>query len=182
MENAIRLVITILFIALIAVTILFFGLFGLVPLKRAVQGLRAPTSTEEAADYPAPVLPATSSVEVSLPEEPAKPVMPEPLPPPPPKPEPPAAPSFVSFVDIKGENGKLSPDSITVPNFNLVRILFTAVDADYNISFPDFAAGISLKKGESGSFQFQASPVGEYRFTCDVCVPPFEGMLIVQAK
>ncbi len=75
--------------------------------------------------------------------------------------------------EIKGEGGAFQPAELIVPEGGRVQINFTAVDADYDISFaPPIGAYLKAKKGETATFGFDASnsKVGAYTFVCkDFC-------------
>lgn len=94
----------------------------------------------------------------------------------------PVGSGFIRTFELKGEGDKIVPDTIVVNDGDLVKFIFTAVDKDYVISFPDFGLGPTVKKGESARFQLQATPFGEYKFTCSTCKPVFEGRLLVNKK
>ena len=69
-----------------------------------------------------------------------------------------------------------------VNELDLLIIRLTAVDADYNLSFPDFGVNKNVSQGETVKFQIQAGRFGEYQFFCTVCVPEVVGTLIVNKK
>ena len=84
--------------------------------------------------------------------------------------------------EIKGEGGKFIPSTLVVNELDLLIIRLTAVDADYNLSFPDFGVNKNVSQGETVKFQIQAGRFGEYQFFCTVCVPEVVGTLIVNEK
>ncbi len=84
--------------------------------------------------------------------------------------------------EIKAENGKYEPSVFVVNNLDMLTIEFTAVDDAYNLFFPDFGVYIASAKGETKKRQFQASPTGEYKFSCRDCGKEIEGKLIVNQK
>lgn len=84
--------------------------------------------------------------------------------------------------EIKAESGKFSPSTIVVNDGDIVTIRLTAVDGDYNIFFPDFGSYLAAKKGETKKTQFQATPFGQYMFSCKDCGNEARGTLIVNEK
>lgn len=85
--------------------------------------------------------------------------------------------------EIKAEKGKFSPSTIVVNEMDVITISLTAVDAKYNIFFPDFGVYREAEKGQTIKFQFQAYPYGQYKFYCkDICGARTEGTLIVNKK
>ena len=101
-----------------------------------------------------------------------------------------AIPQYVSTVgiastrsfNISGNGGRLAPNTIVVNELDVVKIIFTAVDQDYDFNVSDFAVSASAKKGETVNFQLQATPFGEYKITCNACRTPIQGKLIVNKK
>jgi len=84
--------------------------------------------------------------------------------------------------EIKADKGKFSPDTIVVNDGDVVTIHLTAVDADYNIYFPDFGMYLPVKKGETRKSQGQFTGVGQYQFFCKDCNNEAKGTLIVNEK
>lgn len=70
---------------------------------------------------------------------------------------------------IQIEKGALNPVSTTVAKGAVARIAFSAIDADYSISFASpIDMKVSLKKGQAALLPFDAQKngAGEYAFTC----------------
>lgn len=86
----------------------------------------------------------------------------------------------IRLYEIKAEGGKFVPNELVIPHGGMVQIQFTAVDADYDISFtPPIGAYVKAKKGEFTTFGFNASEnnVGEYTFVCKDLCPKSGGMV-----
>lgn len=99
-----------------------------------------------------------------------------------PESENPSGSAFRDF-NIKGENGRYTPDTIIVNELDVVNINFQSVDRDYNVFFSDFGIYKTIKKGVTGQIQFQAYPFGKYTFFCkDVCKDEVVGTFIVNKK
>lgn len=89
----------------------------------------------------------------------------------------------IRFFEIKGEGGQYIPNKIVVNDNDIVTIKFYAVDADYDLLFPDFGSYLEAKKGEKKQVQFQVAGVGEYIFMCKNCKDEnMKGLFIVNQK
>jgi len=206
METTIKTIITLLFITLIAITIVFFGVFGLIPLIRSTEILKKPEFTpiveeEILQEGLASIIEEPVVEEPPTEEPPTEGSLVEELPPSESSPEPEpqlfstpegvAIPisvskigsgSLINFI-IKGEDKKYFPFKLIVDEGDIVTIYFTSVDSDYNIFFPDFGIYRTISIGETSKIQFQVSGVGEYQFFCkDVCQTEITGTLIVNQK
>ena len=206
METTIKIIITLLFITLIAIAIVFFGVFGLIPLIGLTETLKKPELTpiveeEILQERLAPIIEEPVAEESVVEEPSAEESLVEKLPsselPPGPEsqlfstPEGVAIPvsvskigsgSFINFI-IRGENKKYFPFKLVVDEGDIITIHFTSVDSDYNIFFPDFGVYRTIPIGETSKIQFQVSGVGEYQFFCkDVCQTEIIGTLIVNQK
>ncbi len=87
--------------------------------------------------------------------------------------------------EILAEKTAFSINKIIVNQNDIVRIQFTALDKNYDLSFP--ALGISQKaqKGERKTVEFQAIADGTFVFSCLTCDGSKEstkGVLIVVPK
>ena len=92
-------------------------------------------------------------------------------------------PSAFRQFEMKGEGGKYIPSTLVVNEGDVIDINFTAVDAKYNVFFPDFGVFRTIEKGSSMKIQFQGYPFGKYGFYCkDVCGKEVTGTLIVNKK
>ena len=185
METAIRLIITVLFIGLIVLAIIFFSLFGVLPAKKLTQVLKGEKVTSTVSQQQIQIkeitldellgrikpLPLEEMNKSEILSSPA--IVPSKIP---------IGSAFMYFIDIRAEANKLVPNEIIIDRLDLLKITFTAVDGDYDVFFPDFTAGISLAKGISAQFQFQASTAGKYEFICNLCKPIFKGTLIVNQR
>lgn len=82
---------------------------------------------------------------------------------------------------MRGENGAFSPRTLVVNDLDVIEIEFTAVDADYDIFFPDFGVLKKIGAGSTAMLQFQAPDFGEYEFGCkELCKG--KGKLIVNKR
>ncbi|MFH0712383.1 MAG: cupredoxin domain-containing protein [Candidatus Jorgensenbacteria bacterium] len=84
--------------------------------------------------------------------------------------------------EIRAENGKFSPNTIVVNDGDIINVIVTAVDGDYNFFFPDFGVYQFVKAGTTAKRQFQATPFGQYEFYCKDCGNDARGTLIVNEK
>lgn len=92
-------------------------------------------------------------------------------------------PSAFRQFEMKGEGGKYTPSTLVVNEGDVIDINFTAVDAKYNVFFPDFGVYRTIEKGASMKIQFQGYPFGKYGFYCkDICGKEVTGTLIVNKK
>lgn len=71
--------------------------------------------------------------------------------------------------EITASGGSLSANQIIVNVNDEVGIRFTAQDADYDLSFPDFGVSQQAAKGETKLLDFQAVSSGVYTFDCSLC-------------
>ncbi len=84
--------------------------------------------------------------------------------------------------EIKAEKGKFMPSKVVVNDGDVMTVRFTAIDADYNIFFPDFGVYAVASKGQTVKRQFQATPYGQYEFFCKDCSNDTQGTLIVNQR
>lgn len=92
-------------------------------------------------------------------------------------------PSAFRQFEMKGEGGRYIPSTLIVNEGDVIDINFTAVDAKYNVFFPDFGVYRTIEKGTSMKIQFQGYPFGKYGFYCkDICGKEVTGTLIVNKK
>lgn len=84
----------------------------------------------------------------------------------------PAAPGvdskFRNF-DITAEGGKFIPEKIIVQVGDTVHINFTAVDKDYDITFPSYNMKQTAKQGQTKILEFQAVQDGSFLYYCESC-------------
>ncbi len=81
---------------------------------------------------------------------------------------------------ISADNNAFNPPNIIVNEGDVVVIKFTAVDKNYDVSFPDFGIYEAFAKGTTQQISFQAYPYGDYRFFCTkACSGSPAGRLIV---
>jgi plastocyanin len=182
METAVKIIITVLFIALIAIAIVFFGVFGLLPLKKIKVFVEKPAATstlpEKETPPPTPIVPATSPVtsEGEVVTKEGKPVRLDVLPG---SPEAPQESNPISPEDLPSEAIKLtitaagiSPSSFTVRAGAPVTISVTSGDTQTHIfkfDSPSLSAvAVGVSPGETRAITFNAPGKGTYGFHCDV--------------
>jgi len=87
----------------------------------------------------------------------------------------PAAPGvesqFRSF-DIKAEGGVFTPSKIIANVGDTIHVNFTAVDKDYDIVFPSYNMKQTAKKGQTKILEFQAVTDGSFTYYCEICGGP----------
>lgn len=164
METAARLIIMVLFIVLVAIGIVIFSVFGILPAQKLSQKINQPkaTSTVESFQAPETSTPFTSPGQTQS-----------------------YRPSTAGtdYFEIRADGGRYSPASISAKEGDVLTISFTAVDKAYNITFPDFGISKTTVKGATDFIQFQVTSVGTYKFFCkDACETPVEGSIKVSQK
>jgi len=84
----------------------------------------------------------------------------------------PAAPGvdskFRNF-NITAEGGKFIPEKIIVQVGDTVHVNFTAVDKDYDITFPSYNMKQTAKQGQTKILEFQAVQDGSFLYYCESC-------------
>ncbi len=71
--------------------------------------------------------------------------------------------------EIKAEKDKYSPSEVIVNERDTVHIDFTAVDKEYDLTFPDYGMKQTAKAGEKKVLEFQAMIPGKFLYYCDLC-------------
>lgn len=71
--------------------------------------------------------------------------------------------------EISAADDKYVPSEVIVNQGDTVHIDFTAVDKEYDITFPDYNMKQTAKKGEKKILEFQALNQGKYLYYCDLC-------------
>ena len=71
--------------------------------------------------------------------------------------------------EISAENDKYSPSEVLVKQGDTVHIDFTAVDKEYDITFPDYGMKQTAQKGEKKILEFQALNPGKFLYYCELC-------------
>ncbi len=188
MEVAVKLIITVIFIALIAVGVVFLGVFGLLPAKKTTTVLEVEEKIivrETVVDSPSaePVVPGTSPVtsdnQVVTPEE--VPVKLDVLPG---TPEAPQQSNPISSEDVPEKAIKIeisvegiNPNNFTVEAGSVVVLSVSSVgDQTHVFKFKNpalKAVAIGVGPGETRAITFNAPEAGDYDFFCDV--PGHEG-------
>jgi heme/copper-type cytochrome/quinol oxidase subunit 2 len=71
---------------------------------------------------------------------------------------------------ISASKNGFSPNLLTVKNGDVVKIEFTSVDGDYDLSIPQNGVSIFSRKGETKKISFIVDTVGTFLFECrDSC-------------
>lgn len=70
---------------------------------------------------------------------------------------------------IKAEGDKFSPSKVIVNKGDTVHIDFTAVDKEYDITFPDYGMKQTAPKDQTKILEFQAVAEGQFLYYCDSC-------------
>jgi heme/copper-type cytochrome/quinol oxidase subunit 2 len=90
----------------------------------------------------------------------------------------PAAPGsssdFRNF-EISITSGGFKPNKIIVSSGDVLNIVATAVDGNYDFAQPDYGIFIPIKKGEKKTISFQATAAGTFKFFCSSCGGPEKG-------
>ncbi|MFA7201574.1 MAG: cupredoxin domain-containing protein [Candidatus Paceibacterota bacterium] len=71
--------------------------------------------------------------------------------------------------EIKGENGTFSPSTVIAYTGDTIHVNFTAVDKEYDITFPDYNMKQTASKGQTKVLEFQAQATGKFTYYCDLC-------------
>jgi len=80
-------------------------------------------------------------------------------------------PQLRSF-NISAVGGKFVPSQVTVHVGDTVNINFTAVDGDYDVTFPSGGMKQVIAKGQTKPLQFQAGEDGSFLYYCAACGGP----------
>lgn len=75
----------------------------------------------------------------------------------------------VRTYDITANGGVFAPSTIIGNQGDTIHINFTAVDKDYDITFPDYSMKQTAKKGEKKILEFQAQNEGKFVYYCESC-------------
>ncbi len=173
MENLIRILITVMLVGLVVMVIVFFSVFGIVPVEKlssALKGEKA-TSTNEGKTV---IISTTTVVEKIIEKEVDKPEEKEEK-----EPEP------VPFEDkykhaVILENGEFAPSTINVEKGDVVKIGLKSKDEEYTVRIPDYGLFQTVTPEENKLIAFQALSVGEYPVICEGCKEGFQGRLIIR--
>jgi len=74
--------------------------------------------------------------------------------------------------NISAAGGRFTPYQIRANLGDTVHINFTAVDKDYDITFPTYGMMQSAKKGETKILEFLAQADGRFLYYCESCGGP----------
>ena len=181
METAVKIIITVLFIALIAIAIVFFGVFGLLPFKKIkvfVDRPAATTTVVEEKAPPTPLVPDTSPVtfEGEVITKSGEPVRLDVLPGTPEAPQQsnPISKEVLpeSAIQLEASNAGFAPASFSVPSGEVVTLSLTSTDTQTHVfkfeSSALSAVAIGVGPGETRAITFNAPEKGAYVFYCDV--------------
>lgn len=70
---------------------------------------------------------------------------------------------------ITANKNIFTPSTVIAYTGDTIHINFTAVDATYDISFPDYNMKQTSHKGQTTVLEFQAQAVGDFTYYCDLC-------------
>lgn len=82
--------------------------------------------------------------------------------------------SFRSF-SIEADGDQFTPSTIIVNVNDVVNIVITAVDKNYDFTQPDYGLKQSILKGQTKTIQFGATAAGKFTFYCASCGGPSAG-------
>jgi heme/copper-type cytochrome/quinol oxidase subunit 2 len=82
--------------------------------------------------------------------------------------------SYRSF-NIAIQNGAYTPNTVVVKQGDTVDLEFTAADAAYDFTQPDYGFNAAIAKGKTQKIQFQALATGNFIFYCASCGGPSKG-------
>ena len=192
MENTIRVIITLFFIGLIALAVIFFGVFGILPLTKIGSLKNNSTSTETVPQTTIPVqTPSSGNGQVIGGGQVQQPPQNggEIIPPTPPRvvrlDVPPGSPNAPRQSDpLQAEqippgalqviikNNAFSPASFAVKSGDVVTIYFTSSDGrSHSIGFQDPSVqgiAVGVGPGETRSISFKTPKAETYAFQCNV--------------
>ena len=86
---------------------------------------------------------------------------------------------------IRAANDAFSPDTIIVKQGDTVHLEFTAVDKDYDFTQPDYGFSVTVARGATKAFQFDATASGKFVLLCRSCGGPSQGpvgSIVIVAK
>jgi heme/copper-type cytochrome/quinol oxidase subunit 2 len=84
----------------------------------------------------------------------------------------PGATSQFRTFNITASGGLFTPSKIIANLGDTLHINFTAVDADYDITFPSYGMQQTAKKGETKVLEFLAQADGQFLYYCQSCGGP----------
>ncbi len=177
METAVKIIITVLFIALIAIAIVFFGVFGILPLKKIKIFVESP-ATSTIPKPPLPVVPDTSPVtsEGEVVTKEGEPVQLNLLPGTPGAPQQ-SNPLGEEEIPSDAIRIEMSASGINPSTFSLhagapVTLIVSVTDTQAHIfKFEDpalSALALGVSPSETRAITFNAPEKGTYTFYCDV--------------
>jgi heme/copper-type cytochrome/quinol oxidase subunit 2 len=83
--------------------------------------------------------------------------------------------SHFRVFEMRVEGGRFTPNIINVNRGDILRFKITAVDADYDITQPDYGLERSLPKGTTVKIEFGHADGGSFLFYCARCGGPEKG-------
>lgn len=81
----------------------------------------------------------------------------------------PQSKSKLRTFEIKGEKGAIFPNELRAYQNDILDIVLTSLDQDYDFYLENYNVILNVKKGETKKVQFQASNIGQYNFFCYLC-------------
>lgn len=84
----------------------------------------------------------------------------------------PAAPGVSAQLrtfNITAQKEKFTPSTVIAYTGDTIHINFTAVDREYDITFPDYNMKQTAQKGQTKILEFQAQATGKFTYYCELC-------------
>lgn len=153
MENLIRVLITVMLVGLVVMVIVFFSVFGIVPVEKlssALKGGKA-TSTNEGKTV---IISTTTVVERVIEKEVDKPEEEK-------EPEPVSFENKYKYAVIL-ENGEFAPATVNAKKGDVVKIGLKSIDGEYTVRIPDYGLSQTVVPEDNKLIAFQALSVGEF--------------------
>jgi len=182
MENLIRTLMAVFLIGLVVMAIVFFSIFGMMPVKKLTKVFREgdeATSTET--NEPTIIASSTMIEEMIKRLLPAKEEETEKE-----EEEPvyqPAKPTELKLrcdYNLNIEGGEFSPAILEVNKGEELRIKLMSADKFYTIKIPAYGLSQTVGPGGEKLIAFQALSTGEFPIICEGCNEDFEAKLIVE--
>lgn len=77
---------------------------------------------------------------------------------------------------ITADDNQFTPSTIVVNQGDVVNLIITAVDKNYDFTQPDYGfKQVAILKGQSKTIQFGATATGQFTFYCSSCGGPTQG-------
>lgn len=178
MSNILRVLITVFIIGLVVMAIVFFSIFGMVPVEKLTKALKGDVATST--DGGKTIIVSTTTIvervieRVVPPEE-----EPEDSQPPPPPSKPPKFEDKYKYA-LRISEGRFSPTTVAVDKGEEVIIGLKSDDEEYTIKILEYGLSQTISKGEEKIIAFQALSAGDFNIVCEGCDEGFKATLIVE--